>query len=266
MLNLKTKVVILCGGQGSRIRDISEVLPKPMLSIGDRPMLWHIMKIYSHYGFNDFVLCLGYKGWVIKEFFLNYYAKLSDVTVKLNGKESIVYHNANEESDWNITLAETGENSQTGARIWKIRKYLKDCDIFSVTYGDGVANINIDHLMKAHKETGVLGTITGVHPSGRFGEMEVSDSIVSEFNEKPNVSMGLINGGFMIFDRKVIDKYFREGEDLILETDVLPKMVQDKQLGVYKHSGFWQCIDTPREYNIFNEMWKGNNAKWKIWK
>ncbi len=263
----KIKVVILCGGQGTRIRDVSEVLPKPMLSIGNRPILWHIMKIYAHYGLKDFILCLGYKGWVIKEFFLNYYAKVSDMTIKIGEQNSVKYHNVNNESDWNITMVETGEDSQTGARIWNVRKYLEDCDIFSVTYGDGVADIDIGSLIKRHKESGLMGTITGVHPSGRFGEMEISGNTISEFNEKPNVSMGLINGGFMMLNRDVIDRYFRAGEDLVMEGEVLPKMVKDRQLGVYQHNGFWQCIDTQREYDLLNLMWfSEKGAHWKVWK
>lgn len=260
------KVVILCGGQGTRIRDVSEVVPKPMLSIGNKPILWHIMKTYAHYGLKDFVLCLGYKGWVIKEFFLNYYAKISDMTINLAKDNSIVYHNKNDEADWRITLVETEERAQTGARIWNARKYLRDCDVFSVTYGDGVADVNIKALIKAHNQSKFMGTITGVHPSGRFGEMEISGDMISEFNEKPNVSMGLINGGFMIFNREVIDKYFRAGEDLILESEVLAKLVRDKQLGVYKHEGFWQCVDTAREHGVLNAMWDKNKAPWRIWK
>ncbi len=261
------KAVILCGGQGSRIRDVSEVLPKPMLSIGPRPILWHIMKIYAHFGIKNFVLSLGYKGWIIKEFFLNYYAKVSDITVSFGkDKNSVVYHDINNEANWNVTMVDTGEQAQTGARIWNARKYLEDCDLFSVTYGDGVADIDIGALVKTHKESGLLGTVSGVHPSGRFGEMEISKNIVSEFDEKPNVSMGLINGGFMLFDRKVIDRYFRQGDDLILEGEVLPAMVKDRQLGVYKHDGFWQCIDTPREYGVLNKMWDKGEARWKIWR
>lgn len=262
----KIKAVILCGGQGSRIRDVSEVLPKPMLTIGDMPILWHIMKTYAHYGIKDFVLCLGYKGWAIKEFFLNYNSKISDITLKLGGSDSIKYHNVNDALDWNIALVETGENSQTGARIWRAREYLEVCDTFSITYGDGVANIDIKALLEAHKKSGFLGMITGVHPSGRFGEMETSVNLVTGFNEKPNVGTGLINGGFMVFRKEVIKKYFRAGDDLALEGEVLPKMVKDKKLGVYEHGGFWQCIDTPREYNILNNMWNDGRAIWKIWK
>ena len=265
MKNSKIKAVILCGGQGTRIRDVSEVLPKPMLTIGNMPILWHIMNIYAFYGIKDFVLCLGYKGWVIKDFFMNYKAKVSNISIKLNEPEAIKYYNLDKELDWNITLVETGETAATGARVWNARKYLEDCDMFSVTYGDGVGNIDIRALIKKHKETRVLGTVTGVHPSGRFGEMETLGDIVTEFHEKPNVGMGLINGGFMLFDRSVIKKYFKPGNDFILETGVLSKMVKDKQFGVYKHEGFWQCVDTPREYNLLNEMWDSGKAPWKVW-
>lgn len=258
------KAVILCGGLGTRIRDVSEVLPKPMLPIGGKPMLWHIMKIYAHYGIKDFVLCLGYKGWMIKEFFLNYYAKISDVTVNLGKENEIVYHHSCEE-DWRVTLAETGEFTQTGSRLWYARGYLEDSDVFCLTYGDGIADIDINQLLNCYKQKGLLGIVTGVHPSGRFGEMEVTGGVVSEFNEKPNVSCGVINGGFMIFNRKVIDKYFSEGDNLVLEEDILPAMVKDKQLGIYKHEGFWQCIDTFREYSILNDLWKNNKAYWKVW-
>ena len=260
-----TKVVILCGGQGSRIRDVSEVLPKPMLPIGSRPILWHIMKLYAHYGFNDFVLCLGYKGWVIKEFFLNYYAKTSDITVNLSGNNPVKFHSANDESNWNITMVETGERAGTGARIFNARKYLEGTKVFCVTYGDGIANLDIKALMDLHKNSSLMGTISGVHPSGRFGEMEISGNMISEFNEKPNVRTGLINGGFMVLNREVLDRYFCSGEDLSLEGGVLEKMVKNKQLGVYKHEGFWQCIDTPREYNLLNAMWDRGEAPWKMW-
>lgn len=259
------KAVILCGGQGTRIRDVSEVVPKPMLSIGDRPILWHIMKTYAHYGIKDFVLCLGYKGWVIKEYFLNFAAKTSDISLKLGTSDLKIYHQKSDEADWNVTLVETGETAQTGARVWKARSFLEDCDSFCLTYGDGVADVNIRALCDAHKKMGVRGTVTGVHPSGRFGEMEVNGDLVTEFNEKPNVGSGMINGGYMVFDTSALQKYFRPGDDLILEIEVLGLMVKDRQLGLYQHNGFWQCIDTPREYNFLSEIWKADKAPWKVW-
>jgi len=259
------KAVILCGGQGTRIRDVSEVLPKPMLPIGGKPILWHIMSIYAYHGVKEFVLCLGYKGWLIKEFFLNYLAKTSDLSLTLDKTDSITYHNADRVKDWKVTLVDTGELAQTGARVWRIREHLKDCKLFSLTYGDGVGDIDIKGLIKAHQRSGLLATVTGVRPSGRFGEIETEGNVVSQFNEKPNVSSGIINGGYMIFDRQAIDKYFTAGDGLILETDVLPKMAQDKQLGIYDHKGAWHCIDTVRELNLLNSMWADNKAKWKIW-
>lgn len=259
------KVVILCGGQGTRIKDVSEVLPKPMLPIGGLPVLWHIMKIYSYYGIKDFILCLGYKGWVIKEFFLNYKAMTSDITVKLGNYNHIEFHASSDEKDWNVTLVDTGEFSQTGARLWGARNYLKGEDSFCLTYGDSVADIDIGELLKKFAGSKKAGIITGVHPSGRFGEIKHENGIVREFNEKPNVGAGCINGGFMVFDNHRIWDYLREGEDLIFEYESLVKMTKDNQLGVYLHKGFWQCMDTLREYNILNDMWKSNKAAWKIW-
>ncbi|MFA5059478.1 MAG: glucose-1-phosphate cytidylyltransferase [Candidatus Omnitrophota bacterium] len=260
------KVVILCGGQGSRIKDVSDIIPKPMLPIGDKPMLWHIMKMYAHYGLKDFILCLGYKGWIIKEFFLNYYAKTSDLSLTLGTQNSLIYHSKNEETDWHVTLAETGEEANTGQRVWAIRNYLKDCEHFCFTYGDGVANVDINDLVKAHKRSGLLMTVTGVHPSGRFGEIKMKGNRICGFNEKPNVSAGLINGGFMVISRKAIEKYFGNGkQDLILESEIIPRIVKDGQVGIYKHGGFWQCVDTAREYHQLNQLWAKQKAPWKIW-
>ncbi|MCA9405967.1 MAG: glucose-1-phosphate cytidylyltransferase [Candidatus Omnitrophica bacterium] len=258
------KVVILCGGQGTRIRDVSDILPKPMLPVGGKPILWHIMKIYAQHGFKDFILCLGYKGWVIKEYFLNYRAKNSDFTINLGSKD-VSYHSQNDESDWNVTCIDTGEASQTAARLWNVREYLKNTDTFCVTYGDGVADINITELVEEHKNSKRLLTITGVKPLGRFGEIEVEGGTIKEFNEKPNVSTGIINGGFMVFRKKAIEKYFSGQVDQSLEADVIPHIVKDKQAGVFQHPGQWQCIDTPREYTQLNRLWEANKAFWKKW-
>ena len=258
------KAVILCGGLGTRIRDVSEVLPKPMLPIGNKPILWHIMKIYAAHGVRDFVLCLGYKGWIIKEFFLNYHAMTSDVTITLDKKESVVFHDNHSIEDWRVTLVHTGEDAATGARIWRARRYLEDCEYFSVTYGDGLADINVSDLVREHKSSDLMATITGVRPTGRFGEIELKGKKITELNEKPNVSRGLINGGFMMFKREVIYKYFDDQCDLILENDVLGRLVKDGQLGVYKHFGYWQCVDTLREYNQLNELWTAEKAPWKV--
>jgi glucose-1-phosphate cytidylyltransferase len=260
------KAVILCGGQGTRIRDVSEVVPKPMLPIGGRPVLWHIMKLYAHYGIQDFVLCLGYKGWVIKEFFLQYKAMMSDVTVHLGEHGKIEFHGEMEEAGWKVTLVDTGEKAQTGARIWNARKYLGDEENFCMTYGDGVANINIGKLVDVHRSGGRVATLTGVRPAGRFGEIDYEeDGRIKNFNEKPNAAGGYINGGFMVFNTHKIFSYMRAGEDLNLEQEVLPKMAKDGQLGAFHHDGFWQCMDTMREFTLLNEMWEKRQAPWKVW-
>ena len=259
------KTVILCGGQGTRLREETEFRPKPMVPVGERPILWHIMKIYARYGFKDFVLCLGYKGWIIKEFFLNYNAKVSDISLQLGRKDSIEYHSKNDEADWNITLVETGEASKTARRLWLSRPYLKDCDYISVTYGDGVADINIRKLMEHHQKSGHLVSISGVHPSGRFGEIESEGNLIRRFNEKPNVSAGLINGGFMVFNPEVFGTYINGKTNQSLEDDVLPAMVKEKKVGIHKHPGSWQCVDTPREYAYLNQLWAEDKAFWKIW-
>lgn len=264
-MNKNTKVVILCGGQGSRIKDIADVVPKPMLSIGDKPILWHIMKAYAEHGFKDFILCLGYKGWVIKDFFLNYYAKTSDLSLMLGKENSVEYHTTHSETDWRVTLAETGEAPQTGTRVSIIRKYLEGSERFCLTYGDGVADIDLKTLMAKHQASGLLATVTGVHPSGRFGEIEYDERGIIEFNEKPNVGTGLINGGFMVFQTSVLDRYFDNSKDQILEKDIIPAMVKDKQVGIYVHKGFWQCMDTPREYALLNTLWAEHKAPWKCW-
>ncbi|MCB1069216.1 MAG: glucose-1-phosphate cytidylyltransferase [Kiritimatiellae bacterium] len=260
------KAVILCGGQGTRIRDVSDVVPKPMLAIGGRPILWHIMKGYAAHGIRDFVLCLGYKGWVIKEFFLQYKAMTHDLTVQLGEHGNIVFHGESEESDWTVTLADTGEASQTGARIWNARRYLEDCDRFCMTYGDGVANVDVSALVAFHAASGKAATLTGVRPAGRFGEIDYeADGTIRNFNEKPNAAGGYINGGFMVFETEKALSYFRPGQDLNLEQEVLPKMVKDGQLGAFHHDGFWQCMDTLREYTMLNEMWAKGEAPWRVW-
>jgi len=261
------KAVILCGGQGIRLRDVTDLLPKPLVSIGYNPILWHIMKIYAHHGVNEFILCLGYKGWKIKEYFLNYKTIMHDFTISLNDHNSVQFHDDenNSESDWKITMAETGGETQTGARIWKVRKYLENEDHFCLTYGDGLADIDIGKLIEFHKSSGKIGTLTGVRPKSRFGEIVTEKNVISTFNEKPNISEGWVNGGFMVFDAKRVWDYFWPDESLVLERDPLPAMVRDRQLGVYKHDGFWLGMDTMREYTMLNEMWKENKAPWKVW-
>lgn len=259
------KVVILCGGQGSRIRDISEAIPKPMLPIGGMPILWHIMKLYASYGLNEFVLCLGYKGWMIKEFFLNFRAMVSDFTITLGNHEDIRFHQEPDEAHWKITLAETGENTYTGGRLVRVRPYLEDEEHFCLTYGDGVADVNISRLIEFHRTSGLVGTLTGVNISGRFGEMNVGEGKVLRFEEKPPRSAGKISGGFFVFDGRRVWDYIEKRDDIWLEQEPLQSMAAGGQLGVYEHEGYWQCMDTPREYSLLNEMWKSGKAQWKIW-
>ena len=259
------KAVILCGGQGIRLRDVTELVPKPMVSIGSHPILWHIMKIYSYYGVNEFILCLGYKGWHIKEYFLNYKTINNDFTVCLGEHNSVEFHNGTDEANWKVTLAETGEESMTGARLWKVRKYLEGDDHFCVTYGDGLADVNIGKLVDQHIQSGKAGTLTGVRPKSRFGEITIDNNDVTLFEEKPNVSSGWAHGGFMVFDGKKAWDFFWPDEGLILEKDPLPAMARDGQLGIYRHNGFWLGMDTMREYLYLNELWRSGEAPWKIW-
>ena len=259
------KAVILCGGRGSRIRDVSEDIPKPMLPVGGKPILWHIMKIYAAHGVTEFVLTLGYKGWMIKEFFLNYQAMVSDVTLSFSRHNQIEFHNELQEARWKITLADTGEQTLTGGRIWKVRRYLEDADHFCLTYGDGVADISISDLIAHHKQSGLAATLTAGKYGGRFGELQWKDGKVTTFKEKPADSGDRINGGFMMLDGQRIWDYFEPRDDLVLETDVLYKIMMDGQLGYYRHDGFWQCMDTPREYEQLNALWNRGSPPWKIW-
>lgn len=260
------KVVILCGGKGTRLREETEYRPKPMVLIGGRPILWHIMKTYAHYGYDDFVICLGYKGSAIKEYFLNYQEMNNDFTIELGTQKKIKLHTSNNgdrERNWKITLVDTGEEAQTGARVKRVERYL-DGETFMLTYGDGVANINVQNLLKYHRKHGLIGTMTGVRPSSRFGEIVLDHNRVKVFNEKPQVTEGLINGGYFVFNAGFFD-YLKDDDACILEKEPLSSLVADSQLMVYPHSGFWQCMDTYRESELLNGLWKGGNAPWKIW-
>jgi glucose-1-phosphate cytidylyltransferase len=259
------KVVILCGGRGTRIRDVSDVIPKPLLPIGQQPILWHIMKIYAHYGLKDFVLCLGYNGWKIKEYFLNFHAMTRDFTVTLDGTSSVQFHSESEVVDWNVTLVDTGDLAMTGARLWNVRKYLKDEDEFCLTYGDGVADIDIAASIAFHRAQGKVATIAGVHPASRFGEIVLDGDAVTHFNEKPNIREGRINGGFMVFDGRRVWDYLWPEESLSLETEPLPAMAKDGQMASFRHDGFWQCMDTAREFKLLNDIWHDGKAPWKVW-
>lgn len=260
-----TPVVILCGGQGTRIREVSERLPKAMVDIGGRPILWHVMKLYSHYGYRRFILCLGYKGWDIKQFFLDYRAHLSDFTLTLSqGDHQPQFRNNIADENWEITFAETGLAAGTGARLRRIRQYI-DTPNFMMTYGDGVSAVDIDNLVKVHEAGGRVGTVTGVHPTSKFGEMQVDDGVVAEFNEKPTQVTGFVSGGYFVFKREFLDDYLDDTEDLFLEAEPLQKLARDQQLAVNKHTGFWAAVDTYKDYQYVTELWSSGEAPWVVW-
>ena len=254
------KIVILCGGLGTRLKEETEYRPKPMVMIGTKPILWHIMKIYSHYGFKDFVLCLGYKGDMIKEYFYNYEILNNDFTIELGRHNNIEIHDSHGEIGWRITLANTGERTLKGARLKKVEKYV-DSDLFMVTYGDGVADIDINDLVEFHKKHGKIATLTGVMPPSRFGTLSVDKDRVVEFSEKPQTTEGLINGGFFVFSKKIFD-YLDTGDSCDLEIGVLDKLAVEGELMVYKHSGNWVCMDTVRDMEYLNGLWTSGNAFW----
>lgn len=254
------KVVILCGGYGTRIRDVSDNIPKPMIPIGRFPILWHIMKYYASYGHRDFVLCLGYKSHVIKDFFLNYEAHTKDFTIELGRNGGMIFHTEHDESDWKVTLAETGLNSMTGSRIKRIQKYVGDED-FMLTYGDGVGDINLESLLKFHRQHGRTLTVTGVRPPGRFGELMSADGVITEFNEKPQAAGGRISGGYFVASSKLFE-YLNDDEGLVFEQEPMHKLVADRQLMAFEHDGFWQPMDTSREYQLLNSLYDKGGAPW----
>ncbi|MHA1284392.1 MAG: glucose-1-phosphate cytidylyltransferase [Promethearchaeota archaeon] len=256
------KVIILAGGWGTRLGRRTELIPKPMVKIGNKPILWHIMKIYSHFGFNDFVICLGVKGEIIKDYFYHYEMYNNDFTINISSKD-IQFHNDSEE-DWNVTLVDTGLNTLKGGRIKRVERYLDD-DVNMVTYGDGVADINILDLVRFHKTHGKIFTITGVHAPARFGELTEKDGLLISFKEKPQTSVGLINGGFMVFNNDFLD-YLTPDEDCDLEYGVLEELTRKKEVMVYKHAGNWECMDHERDVLHLNKLWNTNQAFWKVWK
>ncbi len=256
------KVVILCGGAGTRLREETEYRPKPMVAIGDKPILWHVMKIYSSFGFNDFILCLGFKGNVIRDYFLQYDISNSDVTVDM-GTNQIVRHSTFHDEDlWRVTLAETGLETMTGGRVKRIAKYI-DEDTFMVTYGDGVGNIDIPSLLRFHREMGRIATVTGVRPVARFGELYLSGDLVQRFQEKPQVEEGWINGGFFVFQRKIFD--YIDRDETLLEREPLARLAAEGELAVYRHEGYWRCMDTVRDMEFLNEEWVCDNPPWAVW-
>lgn len=257
------KVVILAGGYGTRIRDVADNIPKPMIPIGPYPILWHIMKTYAHYGHKDFIVCLGYKAEIIKEFFLNYEARTKDFTISLGQRDAIDFHTEHDESDWKVTLADTGLSTMTGARIARIKKYVGNED-FMLTYGDGVGDVDIDALLKFHRAHGKALTVTGVRPPGRFGELVNNNGLVTEFNEKPQATGGRISGGYFVASPRIFD-YLNDDENLVFEQEPMRKLVDDSELMVYEHDEFWQPMDTSREYSLLNELYNKGKAPWVKW-
>lgn len=257
------KVVILAGGFGTRISEESHLKPKPMIEIGEKPILWHIMKGYSYYGFNDFVICCGYKQHIIKEWFADYYLHNSDVTFDFTKGNKMTVHN-NEAEPWKVTLIDTGLNTMTGGRIKRIQPYVND-EPFMMTYGDGVSDIPLDKLMKFHESHGKYATLSTVQTTQRFGVIDITeDGKINSFREKANVDGSAINGGFMVLQPEIFD--YIEGDKTVFEKEPLEALAKDGQLMAYKHNGFWQCMDALRDKNQLEEMWESGNAPWKVWK
>ena len=255
------KVVILAGGYGTRIRDVADDIPKPMIPIGPYPILWHIMKSYAHFGHTEFIVCLGYKGQSIKDFFSNYESHTRDFTITLGNSGGVKYHNNHDELGWKITLADTGIRSMTGARLARIKDFVKGED-FMLTYGDGVSDVDIGKLVKFHESHDKILTVTGVRPPGRFGEMEYGENgQIHGFNEKPQSTDGCINGGYFVASSKIFD-YLDDREDLVFEQEPIHKLVKDGQMMMFKHNGFWQPMDTSREYQLLNSLYENGDAPW----
>ena len=256
------KVVLLAGGFGTRISEESHLKPKPMIEIGGQPILWHIMKEYSSYGFNEFVICAGYKQQVIKEYFANYYLHRSDITFDFKAQNEMVVHN-NVAEPWKVSIVDTGLNTMTGGRIKRVRDYIGN-DTFMLTYGDGVCDINIKELYDFHKKSGKLATMTAIQPGGRFGTLDIDESnTIERFSEKRKEDGGWINGGYMVIEPQVID--YIDGDQTVFEREPLERLAAEGQLQAYKHDGFWQCMDTLRDKNLLEELLEQNKAPWKIW-
>jgi glucose-1-phosphate cytidylyltransferase len=256
------KAVILAGGFGTRISEESHLKPKPMIEIGGKPILWHIMKLYSHYGVNDFIICLGYKGYVIKEYFNNYFLHMSDVTLDMKENRMTVHQQLVE--PWRVTLVDTGADSMTGGRLKRVRSYL-DNESFCFTYGDGVSDVPIDRLIAHHKKEGRKATITAIQPPGRYGVLKMDGSgRVNQFQEKPAAEGAWINGGFFVLEPAALDAI--DGDGTAWEQEPMKRLVAEGELSAYRHEGFWQAMDTLREKNLLEEMWKKGNAPWKVWK
>jgi glucose-1-phosphate cytidylyltransferase len=261
-MEVPMRVAILAGGLGTRLREETEFRPKPMVEVGGRPILWHIMKIFAAHGHQDFIICLGYKGDAIRDYFLNYETRNCDFTIRLGSRE-VEINACHAERGWRVTLAETGDMTMTGGRVRRIAPYLSG-HAFMVTYGDGVADIDLSRLLAFHRARGKLATVSAVRPLSRFGELGISDGMVSVFREKPQIHDGWINGGFFVFEPQVLDLITDDDEPL--EAGLLARLARDGQLAVYQHEGFWQCMDTYREAQMLNEMWNTGKAPWVVWR
>jgi glucose-1-phosphate cytidylyltransferase len=259
------KVVILCGGKGTRLREETEFRPKPMVPIGGQPILWHIMKYYACFGHKEFILCLGYKGDMIKEYFRHYLWNACDVTLSMGHDPKVVFHDHHGEEDWTVTLAETGQESMTAYRIKCIQRHLSHEGNFLLTYGDGLSNINLPASIQSHQQAGKICTIAAVHPAGRFGAMQIDESgAIHTFEEKPQAEEAYINGGYMICNRKIFD-YLPDDPAMMLEREPIARLVRDGQLHSFRHEGFWQPMDTYQEQQYLNRLWDSGAAPWKIW-
>lgn len=259
-------VVILCGGMGTRLREASEKLPKPLVDIGGKPILWHVMKTYEAHGYRKFILCLGYKSELIKRYFLEMREQVNDFTLHLSGDHRPVFHEETSGEGWEVTFAETGLQTGTGGRIRRVRKYL-DSDIFALTYGDGIGDIDLTAQLHHHIKNNRLATVTGVHPTSRFGEIHVDEAAaqVVEFNEKPTLATGWVSGGFFLFQREFADKYLDDEADLLLEQAPLQQVARDGELTIFPHEGFWAGMDTFRDWTDLNRRWDKGDAPWRVW-
>jgi glucose-1-phosphate cytidylyltransferase len=259
------KVVILCGGKGTRLREETEFRPKPMVPVGERPILWHIMKTYAFYGHTEFILCLGYKGEMIRDYFRNFLWNTSDVTLKLSNTPEVHFHDESEEGTWRVTLAETGENSTTGYRVKRIQRHITPGEPFLLTYGDGLATIDINAAISAHRTAAKVCTVSAVHPAGRFGALRIEDDDrIHTFTEKPQYEEAYVNGGYMVCDYRLFDYLSLEKQEM-LEREPMERLATEHQLNAFKHEGFWQPMDTYQEAQHLNTLWAENRAPWKVW-
>ncbi|MCI1477724.1 MAG: glucose-1-phosphate cytidylyltransferase [Clostridium beijerinckii] len=257
------KVVILAGGYGTRISEESHLKPKPMIEIGGNPILWHIMKCYSNYGFNEFIICCGYKGYMIKEYFADYYLHRSDITFDFTNSNKMIVHN-NVAEPWKVTLIDTGLDTMTGGRLKRVREYIGN-EAFMLTYGDGVSDVDIHKLLEFHNESEKIATLTAIQPGGRFGVLDINErDEINSFTEKSKEDGGWINGGYMVLEPEIFE--YIDGDDTILERKPLESLAMQGRLSAYKHKGFWQCMDTQRDKELLERLWRENNAKWKVWK